>query len=448
MRRDGRMNVIAALVASGIAAFGLVGSDLKQQLARLSVATGPGGDSAVAGGGVPSVSSSRASVRAAMCPTVYNSDTQSLYEVPGTGTGRFLEDWVIREVSYESISTRVQDAAPPDICLHGSKVGEVFVHRCRENLNQIQDSYYRNGMLAIRALRPAETDILRAIVAVLKEHGSEILPGIRMSESHHGRIDLSEPLCPLLTIRNPGWVIRQPDRRTHETAMGCSVPEVRAHRLAIITEIAEQYDLDGVEWNVNRWAKHFPRHLRTERAPIMTEHVGTVRRTLDTPAGRRGRSRLVLGVRVPEGIRQCCLAGLDRGTWVKQAWIDYLVVAPYNESSPQIAVQQFAAFTKGRCQLLVATSDQAGGLAGASPTIQGRRAAQIRTLPGYQGMRTTDAEALACALNHHTWGAAARIRARRCPARRRRQGQELAGRLGLRGGRHLLRQLHECRGEL
>ncbi|MBI5769078.1 MAG: hypothetical protein HZA93_14885 [Verrucomicrobia bacterium] len=335
--------------------------------------------------------------------TAYAADTQSLYEAPATGTVSFLREWVTRETTHVPITTYVQDAALPDICLYDSKAGEVYGERFGDDLSKMKLEIDRNMTRAIRALRQEGTDVLRVVSAALRPRGLEVLAGVRMSDTHHRRIAFDEPLCPRVTLEHPEWVIRQPDLRENETALDYSIPAVREHRMAIIRELAGRPELDGVELNFVRWAKHFPRDQGAVKAPVMTEFVGRVRAELDRAAAGRGAKRPVLGVRVPEGLRECWLAGVDVETWVRDGWIDYVIASPFNESTPQLAVEEFARFTTGRTQLLVSMGDMIGGTWSGPPKITGRGLAQVRD--SYSGMLMTPAEARAIAGNFYAWGA-------------------------------------------
>ncbi|MBI4623444.1 MAG: hypothetical protein HY736_09545 [Verrucomicrobia bacterium] len=335
--------------------------------------------------------------------TTYNADFQALYEAPATGTAAFVRAWVLREVSHVPITTYVQDAALPDLCFFDSKIGEVFGDRFGDNLASINPPIERTLASSLRVLRGERTDVLRLVTAALKPRGVEVLAGVRMSDTHHRRIAWDEGLCPRFTIDHPEWVIRQPDGRTNETALDYSHPGVREHRLAIMRELATAYDIDGLELNFIRWGKHFPRDEGAAKAPIMTEFIGQVRAMLDEAARGRGRKHLVLGVRVPEGIRECWLAGLDPETWVRRGWIDYLVASPFNETSPQVRVEEFRRFTLGRAQLLASMGDMIGGTWTGLPRVSGRGLAQFSD--SYGGMLMTPPEARAAASNFYAWGA-------------------------------------------
>jgi hypothetical protein len=67
---------------------------------------------------------------------------------------------------------------------------------------------------------------------------------------------------------------------------------------------------------------------------------------LDSAANKRGCKRLTLGVRVPESIQACWLAGVDIETWVRRGWIDFVVISTWNNTDPQLPVDEFTRFTK------------------------------------------------------------------------------------------------------
>jgi len=326
---------------------------------------------------------------------VYNDDAQALAEAPAGDVETFLREFLRREVSPVPITTFCFLAATPDICTYDSKVGEVYGDRSTKAVGWAP---------AIRALRAKGTDVLKLVIDELRPRGIEILAAIRMNDTHHRKLDRANPGCPVFAIEHPEYVIKQPDGRTNETALDYSYPGVREHRLAIMRELAEGYDLDGLELNFCRWGKHFPRHQGRQKAPIMTAFVARVREILDQAAQKRGRKRLTLGIRVPETIRACWIAGLDPRTWVTKGWIDYLVVSTFNETDPQVRVEPFASFTRGtRCELLVAMGNMMGGAWQGKPRITGRGVGQFRE--AYWGMLLTDAEARACAANYYAWGA-------------------------------------------
>lgn len=332
---------------------------------------------------------------------VFNDDAQMLMEAPDEGTSEFVCDWLDRELEAVPMTTFVFLAATPDVCTFDSKAGEVYGDR-------FGPEFRKGWSPGVRALRAEGTDALRLVTRHLHAHGKEVLAAVRMSDTHHRSLDRNNPLCPLFACEHPEYVIQQPDRRTNETALDYSHPEVREHRLAIMREIAQEYDVDGLELNFVRWAKHFPRDQGRQKAPVMTELVGQIRKMLDAAADRRGCKRLVLGVRVPESIHACWLAGVDIETWVTRGWIDYVVISTWNNTDPQLPVDQFARFTRpAGVDTVVVMGNMIGTIYDGPPKILDRPVAMSakHTPQSYLGMLITESEARGAAANYYTWGA-------------------------------------------
>jgi len=330
---------------------------------------------------------------------VFNDDAQVLMECPVTGTSKYIRDWLDREAEIVPFNTYVFQAALPDICNFETKTGEVYGDRFGKD-------YREKHAKGIRGLRAEGTDPLRLVTEHMHGKGIEVLAAVRMGDTHHSSLDPSNPLVPQFTLDNPQFIIRQPDGRTNETALDYSHREVREHRMAIMREIAEGYDVDGLELNFVRWAKHFPNDQGYEKAPILTKYLGEIRTMLVAAAKRRGRDQLTLGVRVPESINMCWLAGIDIATWIKNGWLDYVVVCTYNNTDPQMPVEQFARLCKptGVETLALMGHLMAPGDIG-PPVIRNKRVIAPGRGNGYNSMSLTPAEARAAAANYYAWGA-------------------------------------------
>jgi len=332
--------------------------------------------------------------------TVFNDDGQVIAEAPQENTSAFVRAWLDREADFVPFTTFVFLAATPDVCFYDTKAGERYGARFGEDF----DKGWGRGL---RRLRHEGTDPLRLAAEHMRAKGFEVLAAVRMNDTHHRSLDPGNPLCPQFATDHPEYVIRQPDGRTNETALDYSHAEVRAHRLAIMREIAEEYPVDGLDLNFVRWAKHFPRDQGREKAPVMTAYLGQIREMLDAAAAQRGRDRLTLGVRVPESLHACWLAGLDVRAWVEHGWVDYVVVSTWNNTDPQVPVGEFTAFAKpAGVQTLVAMGNMIGAIWDGPPVMFDRCVAMsAKHGPGYQGMLITEAEARAAAANYYAWGA-------------------------------------------
>ena len=69
---------------------------------------------------------------------------------------------------------------------------------------------------------------------------------------------------------------------------GCldpAIPAVFAHRLAIFTEVADRYDIDGIEFDFRRWCRMISSPRRNYA--ILTRLVAVTRAMLDETARRK-----------------------------------------------------------------------------------------------------------------------------------------------------------------
>ena len=78
----------------------------------------------------------------------------------------------------------------------------------------------------------------------------------------------------------------------------------------------------------------------------MTEFIGRIRSMMNDAVKKRDVDKLTLGVRIPESVNACHLAGIDIKTWTENGWIDYIVLSTWNNTDPQLPVGEFAKFTK------------------------------------------------------------------------------------------------------
>ena len=120
--------------------------------------------------------------------------------------------------------------------------------------------------------------------------------------------------------RHPDWLL--PSWPTPK--WNFKVPGVREFKVAILRELVQNYDFDGVDLDFSRQ----PPSLRTGHAwedrDGMTEFVRAVRAMFQEVAARRGRP-LLLAVRVPSNVPGCHYDGYDIETWVEQNLVDIII---------------------------------------------------------------------------------------------------------------------------
>lgn len=328
---------------------------------------------------------------------IYNDDSQGVSEARPGSVRADLEAWVDKPLNELNIDTYAWCIAFPDICMHHTKAGEVYGARFDEPPN--------DAARAISELHADGTDVLHVVAAQARKHGVEFIASVRMNDTHGLYPDPEDPGIPQLLIDHPEWVIRRDDG-VPERALDYSFAEVRAHRLAILRELVEGYDIDGIELDFTRWAKFFPRNEAVLKAPMMTHFIIEVRAMLDEVAEAKGRKPFVLGVQILESVHLNLLAGLELSRWVERQSLDYLIQCDFNCTNPQLPVAEFADMCEGSpCTHHVRMGNMAGGSWNGKPHLTGRSTTAYKGNPSYGGMVLTPEEARGAAANIYGFGA-------------------------------------------
>ena len=162
-------------------------------------------------------------------------------------------------------------------------------------------------------------------------HGMEFIAGFRMNDRHGNNVDFFEKL----DKEHPKWILREykptggGKHDPRNRGLGCSLDYsqdgVRDWLFSIMEEVANRFDVDGIEFNFHRMPECFPRDKAEQSHAMMTGFVRRVRAMLDEVSQKKDR-KLILGVRVLQDIKQNKRWGLDIPTWIKERLIDY--VAP------------------------------------------------------------------------------------------------------------------------
>ncbi|MBI4678287.1 MAG: hypothetical protein HY748_11965 [Elusimicrobia bacterium] len=186
---------------------------------------------------------------------------------------------------------------------------------------------------AMRRLLELGTDPLAITVKACRRRGVRVVASFRMNaEDFYGRqLDTSD-----FGRRHPH--LRIPGANCLDPAQ----PEVYRHLMAVFTEVAGSYDIDGIELDFRRWFHMVSDPERNH--VVLTRLVADVRRMLDETARRKGvPRRLLLGARVgpmlegrfrkedfpgvyygePQN-RSCRGLGLDVKAWIARRLIDYV----------------------------------------------------------------------------------------------------------------------------
>jgi len=258
-----------------------------------------------------------------------------------------VQAWIreyLQRVFAAQVEVFIADVAMNDIvCVKDIPSGEMNGFRFPEEQANTFPRYRH-----LQELIAQDTDVLH--LAVEEGHKADVLVlgGMRMSDAHHG--DRWQPesdniLYPQIVMDHPEWCNTWEDG-SRDATLNFAIPEVRAHALAMLREMATNYDIDGLELDWMRWCRHFPAGHQREYLDVLTDFVRQVREMLDEVAEQRGCERLVLGHRVAVTVDECLNIGCDVGTWAEKGYADFLAPMDFLFTDLCLRTEEFVAATK------------------------------------------------------------------------------------------------------
>jgi hypothetical protein len=139
-----------------------------------------------------------------------------------------------------------------------------------------------------------------------------------------------------------------------DRALDYGRPEVRQYSLALIRELANRYDFDGLELDWMRFGYHFRPGHEQEGSRILTKFTAEVRCLLDTWEKKRGH-RIRLGARVASRPQTALGLGMDAITWAQRGFVSMIVVTPFWASiEPDMPIELWKELLKGTGVILAA----------------------------------------------------------------------------------------------
>jgi uncharacterized lipoprotein YddW (UPF0748 family) len=151
---------------------------------------------------------------------------------------------------------------------------------------------------------------------------------IRMNDVHEAHL-LKSPLHSRFWMDHPEYW-RFPDRSESwlDRCLNYRIEPVRDHMMALIREVCDRYDLDGLELDWNRFARYFREGEEVEGGKELTAWMADVRKAVRA-AEKKWKHPIWLAARVPARPEVSMGIGLDAVAWAKRGLIDHLIVAPF-----------------------------------------------------------------------------------------------------------------------
>ncbi|MCZ6676774.1 MAG: family 10 glycosylhydrolase [Candidatus Poribacteria bacterium] len=302
---------------------------------------------------------------------------------PSSIASRYLPD----PVSVSDLRHWVDDLADSEI--------DTFV---QEVYTQAWTVYWRGDKFDYDA-RPQHRRFLRLLdagvqpldVLIEQSHrrGLEFIAGFRINDNH-AHVSIAQGVG-----EGGGFIVENPQFQIQESPPGdfyqLSSPldftfaEVRDFIFSVMTEVAQRFDVDGLEMCF-RDHGYFPPGTGRARQPLMTELVRRIRTMLNEQAAVKGK-KLLLGGRVNQTLDECHSQGLDVPTWISEGLIDYVCPQDTMYADFNAPYAEFAALTRASdCMLYPAilpwSSFRARWRLAQEPMTQANRRAMAQNLFG------------------------------------------------------------------
>ena len=224
-------------------------------------------------------------------------------------------EWPVNEVAGTGVDMLVLGLGYGDVYFHQSKVGRVVGQQ-----KEVWENYidWRIMRMVEESARQG-TDQLREVIRRGRETGIAVFPSIKLQD---GARPYGERFGRLKWERGLDVCIAEPGQ--HEWAYDYAVEDVREHKLAVIREVLEDYEADGIELDYKFGGAYFKSDAVDEGMKTMNSFVSDVRELAAQIGQKQGRDVGVMA-RV-DLLRDVNLSqGLDVEQWLRDGSLDYVV---------------------------------------------------------------------------------------------------------------------------
>jgi hypothetical protein len=304
--------------------------------------------------------------------TIFNSDNSNILVPAGrspdpVGTYRSLLERLMAMKPH----VLAQSVGLPDAVIYRTKVATTFdkhlVEVSRMNWPDYPKDVCEGRAQALQDMFKSGTDPLQLTIEACRRHDVIVVASYRMNGEDWYQntwllsdFDRSHPDYRIPAQKDtPSW------GRPLTGCLDPAIREVYEYRMKIFREVVDNYDIDGLEFDYRRWYHMISDPQKNHG--ILTQMVRDARKMLDEAARRKGRSKLLLGVRVAPSLdrpanvflhpgawhaedleHSCTYYGLDVQTWVKEGLVDYICPSEFLGQLPGVPfTREFADLTKG-----------------------------------------------------------------------------------------------------
>lgn len=213
-----------------------------------------------------------------------------------------------------------------DVYFHQSKVGRVVGQHQEVWRDFIDWRIYR----MVRDAHDMGTDQVREVIGRGRKQGLRVFPSLKLQDPSNDDPVWIERFGLLKMKHGKAVCLNEPDDTLPMTdwCYDYSLDVVREEKLAMVREMLDDYDADGIELDFCFRPRYFRKAEVERNTPTMTAFVAQVRSLAEEIGTRKGRHIPVMA-RVNQREDDNLAIGLDVQAWLREGSVDYVVGQVY-----------------------------------------------------------------------------------------------------------------------
>ena len=251
-------------------------------------------------------------------------------------------------------------------CFEGSHIG--IMQRGIGTIRAFQRSEVLEVWEPLESLLEDGVDLMAVFVDECHRCGIQAWGSRRMNDGHHTYKALDVDRYQTRFYReNPELRLKSHGKSQLSASYDWNKPQIAEQNLAFMQEVAENYDVDGMDLDFTRIPPFFNPDEKAQGREAMNKHVRDVRSMLDEVGVKKGKS-LGLSAQLyaedslwkqfdahPEDDIQVHFnSGLDVCTWAREGFLDYLIAHCHSDNLFEMGISAWGKAVEGTSCRLVA----------------------------------------------------------------------------------------------
>jgi hypothetical protein len=215
----------------------------------------------------------------------------------------------------------------------GEQIAYSWPSKVMENIYDLKDkgkntfTTWRDDRDVMYSLHRQGIDYLPHLIARAHKQGLMFVASFRMNDTHVKSYPNSYLTPEFWKTHQHCRIWDATDAKSYyNAALDYSFPEVRRRYRDAILEVAENYDVDGIELDFSRTPYIFQPFEAWRKRGILTRFVRDIRNRIDHIGSGRKRP-MVLILRIPSRPRSLASSGIDAHRWIKEQLPTILVIS-------------------------------------------------------------------------------------------------------------------------